>query len=282
MLIDATTAGEGIRYFGVSGEFDPDSPNPFTQDGAYSPAWTSLIIADRWDASDFMGCNTPRTLFLFRLGRRLRSLEWRLADFLRHENRQGRNVILAAPRDMDIDALVERCLAKTPPPHVVRESDPRYVVHSTSMAAGERILADGELKCLSFLMANGTITEPRLGHHGLCEPAEHADYVNLGPWESPWPEAVTSSNQKGRFVALDEPYDPGYRFYFDGHAIIRRGLDVRTGGTYFCVEQRLPLDGFLRAAVRFDDVDPDRTGTWTPATYVLEANRVFRQSVPEA
>lgn len=276
-----TTTGQEIRYFKASSDFDPDSPNPFKDDGAYGLTWTCLIITDPWDPSDFIGCNKARDLFFYRLGRELQSIRWRVADFLRYENQQGRNVILSSPAGLSVDRLVEWALASTPGPHVVRDTDPRYVVHSTSEQCGERILAEGEIESLSLLIAQGTMTEPRLGHHGLSEPPEYADYVNLGSCDSPWPEAVTSSNQKARFVDLNEPYQPGHRFYFDAHKIIRRGLDVRTGGHIFCVKHRLPLDDFLLAVVSVEDVDPEHTRTWTPVSYVAEANRAFNAKLGE-
>ena len=269
------TTGQELRYFAAGSDFCPNAPNPFTDDSAYGPAWTALIVSDADPVGDFMGCNEARDLFFYRLGRSLPALERRAADFVRHENGQGRNVIVALPEDPELGAFLERVLSETPGPHVVRATDPKCVVHSTSWECGKRILADGELKALSLLMAEGAIKEPRLGHHGLCEPAEYADHINFAAHTSPWPEAVVSSNQKGRFVELDEPYRPGYRFYFDAHKIIRQGLDVRTGCHYFCVRHRLPLDGLLLEAIGLEDVDPEEKATWTPRSYAVEANRAF-------
>ncbi len=193
----------------------------------------------------------------------------------RYEKIVGRNVILAAPQDVNLGDLVRESLEGTPGAGVVRPSDARYVVHSTVTESGKKILQDGELRSYVFLKSEGFMKEPRLGHKGLEEPEDFLDLINFAVWTSPWPEAVISSNQKNRFVTLDEAYMPGYRFYFDAHKIIESGRAVRTGSAIFAVQRHLPLSDFLITCLTAKDVHNVSDEPWTPRRFSEEANALF-------
>jgi hypothetical protein len=267
----------GMTYFKVPRMFTRNDKNPFTEDGTYGPGWSGFFVLDRRDGYAFMGTGNAG-LFAYEYCRDAGNLSEILADFLRYEDRYERNVILSFPSDIDIDGFVEHALTTTPEPHTIRETDPRYLVHSTSLSAGRRILEEGELKSLARLAADGSeASAPRLGFHTLGEPPDYAEHICLGSFDSVGPERVTAENAAGRFLADPENqiYEPGIRFYFDCHKIIQAGLDVRLVGA-IRVHDILPLDPYLLASITLEDVDPNReVKEWTPKIFTVAANELF-------
>jgi hypothetical protein len=266
-----------MRFFKAPGTFTRNDRNPFTGDGTYGPHWSGFLVLDRHDDYAFMGTGEAG-LFVYEFCRDVDNLSEIVADFLRYEEQYERNVILSFPSDIDVDAFVVHALAATPQPHVVRETDPKYLVHSTSLSAGRKILAEGELKCLARLSAEGSeASAPRLGFHTLGEPPDYAEHICFGSFDSVGPERVTAENAAGRFLADPENqvYEPGIRFYFDCHRIIQADLDVRIVGA-IKVRDILPLDPYLVTSITLDDVDPNReVKEWTPRSFTVSANELF-------
>ena len=266
------------RYLIPPRQCTPDNQNPFSAAGAYEPGFTGLAIIE--DGDPFVGLSKT-DLFHYKFRRDDPNIEAIVADFLRYENDHGCTPILFFPEDMDIDNFVRHALRTTPPPHVIRDTDPKYLLHSTSLRAGEQILRDQELKSFAVLSRDHPA---RLDWHGLRssslgEPAEYADQINLGLMDNPGGETVQASHAAGRFLSPDDSYTPGFRFYFDGHRIIKDKLDVRIAWTVK-VRNRLPLDPYLVAAISVTDVNPRReTENWTPRLFTEQANIVFLQQV---
>jgi hypothetical protein len=249
-------------------------PNPYAQEDAPPGGWTHAEIEDKRRGWSFTG-PTPRRMFSVRWDRDVPNLMSRLADLLRYESRHGRAVLLCVPPDIDGDTFVKDALAQTPPPHVVRDSDPKWVTHSTDLDAWTRIRADGALKSSATLLAEGAKPDD-LGFRVLGEPAEYADYVMLGSMERVGGEHVVASRQAGRIVTdEDRPYEPGVRLYFDNHALIRAGLGERDGAHLIKAAGRLPLEPYLVEAVSARDVEVEASVAWTPATFHAAANASF-------
>jgi hypothetical protein len=268
-----------IRFFKAPSGWSYNNKNPFTKDGNYGQKWTSFCILDRSGDRVFVGRGT-NGLYSYRLSRDVKNMEHKLADFLRYENAHGRNVILSFPRDIDTEAFANESISETPEAAVIRENDPKWVVHSTNLEAWKQIQRDGELRSLSRLLKEGKKVKT-IGFHALGEPSEYADYVMLGSIYNRGTEMVLSSNMKGR-ICLDEnmPYEPGVRLYFDNHAIIRSSLGVRDGEHIIKVHDHLPLKPFLLMAVGINDVDPERkVKEWTPKKFVEVANKIFLMKI---
>jgi hypothetical protein len=264
-----------VRYLRAPRDWTPADPNPFTEDGRHGAAWTCFCLDPDVPPLGVSGCG-PNGLFVFRIASGAADVRARLADFLRYENARGRSPIVACLDGSDVDAWVGAALTQTPEPHLVRPSDPLWVVHSTTLEAWRRIQAEGVLKC-GRLVAEA----PRLGQTALGEPPDYDDYIILGDAEVVYPECVVASQQGGRIVVEpDADYSPGARLYLDNHRIIREGLGVRDGLHLMKVLGRLPLHSFLTAALTVRDLDlpPGRTG-WTPNTFFRAANEEFRRRI---
>jgi len=267
------------EHFKAPPTWDYRSGNPFTPGGSYGAEWSCFRIPVPSEPHSFNG-RGANGLYVFCPGHSCGNLEERLADFLRYESAHGRRVIVAAPSDIDVDALVKRSLLNTPDGRVVRRTDPRWVVHSTPLESWRGIQKSGELWSLARL-AKETASIAGIGARELGDPQDYAEYVTLGDVDSLGPEFVVASHQRGTVTTNETvPYGPGQRLYFDCHRIIRDGIACRDGLHTVKVRDRLPLKPYLAAAVGVKDVDP--TGavpTWTPRLFVPRANAHFREMI---
>lgn len=262
-----------MRYFRAPVGYEPDGTNPFSSDGHYGSDWVGLHLTD--EDQSFIG-ESKTGLFFYRFNRKLSNIECIAADFLRYENEHNRNAIFFVPEDIDMETFVDSALANTPKSHVLRDSDPKYLVHTTSLGAAKEILRDGEVKSLSKLSQEGRDPKwHRLRSACLGEPPEYGDHINLGAIDDLWCEVVPASHTNGQFMTLEDEYEPGMRFYFDAHRIIQAGLDIRIVGA-IKVFDSLALSPFLITSVSLDDIDPDRKiNIWTPKFFTEQANKVF-------
>src|ERR1035437_6406014 len=104
---------------------DPEGPNPRRSDGVYPQNTTGLLVMEAGPA--FIG-RSRSGLFHYKFSKDTTGLEAIIADLIRYEQAQGRELILFLPGEREGQHVIERALAGTPPPHVVRETDPCYLV----------------------------------------------------------------------------------------------------------------------------------------------------------
>jgi len=261
-----------MKYYKSSADWTPAAaPNPFSADGRYGPEW----ICFRIDVINRANCccgGGKNGLFTFILGADTPDFKCRLAYFLRYNQRQKRNVIISCPESIDLDTFIEQALAETPDKNHVRPTDPRWVVHSTTLAAWHDICQDGMLKSLALLREEGNQTIG-LGIDKLGDPPDFANYVMLGSMEAVSPEIVVASREENQIIDdTNRPYVPGVRIYIDNHLIIRDGLTVRDGLHNTKVRQRLPLSPYMAAAITAKDFPQQM---WRPRTFSKAANKLF-------
>ena len=266
--------GRKHEYMIAPPGWTPDDDNPFSVGGKYEPGCSCIALRDG-DERMWYGAGDNGLLALH-VRAELPDVRERVADFVRYENGQGRVPIVAMPERLCGGRFVEDALSQVPDAAQVRDSDPRWVVHSTSEAAWRLIQSDGTLRALSEL--SGEERRPGgLGIRDLGEPPDFAEHVILGRIDSLSAEIVVSSQQKRRLC--DDPdasYEPGVRLYFDGHAIITSGLAVRDGRHTLKVHRRLLLRTFLAAAVGTGDVEwPEGKTSRTPRAFTAAANAAF-------
>jgi hypothetical protein len=274
-----------LKYVIAPPGWSPQDKNPFSKDGRYGPEWSAFCLLERDDDQFFTGKSGDGP-FSARFGRKVPSLEARLADFLRYENRHGRMVILAAPVEIDLENLVREALANTPETTHIRPNDPSVLVHSTTLEAWERIQEDRELKAASQIeskihASNNRASLNPVEEYLKNEPPEYRDYIMFGDTSTCTPEMVVASSQAGRFLLEENAaYTPGTRLYFDNNRIIQDGRGTRDGIHVMKVFQRLPLEPYLLAAVSVKEIDPSgKVERWTLRSFVDEANRFYRLSL---
>jgi hypothetical protein len=264
-----------VDYIVAPDGWDHREPNPFTSDGTYDAGWSCFQILDGPEGTFYSGRGASG-LYAAALWSGEPTLADRLADFLRYEAWHARRTIVAGPAGMDVESIVKRALAATPEASVVRRSDPRWAVHSTTRAGWDAIRVCGELRSVAALRDAGHQVSP-LGAELLGEPEEYAEYVMLGPIGHASSEIVAASQLEGAMVADENaPYQPGARLYFDCHGIIRAGIAVRDGLHLVKVRERLPLDPHIVAVITPADLGPEgTTREWTPRTFTEAANARF-------
>jgi hypothetical protein len=264
-----------MKFFTAPSGWSTKDKNPFSIDGLYGPQWTCLCLDDINSVIDYCGCGET-SLYTFRLGYNSRYSKRRIADFLRYEKMNARNVILSFPSGVDIDSFVADALITTPEPDDVRKEDPRWVVHSTNLDAWKEIQQEGCLKSLSLLHEEGKSVKT-VGFHQLGEPPEFADYIMFGKIDVVNSEHVVASQQKGYiFTEADVPYTPGVRLYFDNHKLIKSGLGIRDGLHTIKVYHKLSLVPFLKEAILVTELAlPQACSEWTPNTFYKAANTEF-------
>ena len=142
------------------------------------------------------------SLFCHYFGLQDATLIPRLADYLRYEEAQHRNMIVSCPLHTSHERLVTQALEETPSQNRVRKSDPRWIVHSTTLERGKRILSDGASKSQRLLIEEGDLSAHQTGYSNFREPPDDLDHVNFAAVASPWAEAVVRSNHTGEFGVI--------------------------------------------------------------------------------
>ncbi|MCE5324162.1 hypothetical protein LLG46_12725 [bacterium] len=267
-----------LTYYIAPPGWTADSPNPFSQDGSYE-GWSCFQIENDLDQK-FVHGKAKSGLFHMRFGPNVDKIEERLADFLRYEPQHGRQVIMACPDDIDVDALVERVLMQHSEGSYLTPEESRWLVHSTDLQAWESIKKCGELRSLARLNRDGE-NVLALGIMELGEPSDYAEYVMLGVPGYIGPENVVASRKVGKiFTQEDTPYTPGARLYFDGRRIIEDGLAVYDGVHPMKVHDHLPLEPYLVLAVTTETVDPEsKVAEWTPRKFLDAADFYFFEHI---
>ena len=233
----------------------------------------STIIIDK-NIQGFTGGRGPRGCYCLTLNPDAEDFAYHVADFIRYENAHGRNVRFK-PRSFDPTDALRRVPDSG---STLRPSDSPFVVHSTTLAAYEKILRDGQLKSTSLLRKEGK-TQHAIGFLPLGEPPDYLDYVMFAPadgWGS-GSEIVVNSHMQGKpCFDANAPYEPQARMYFDARKIIEDGLAVRDGGHSLKVYGALPLEGYLLRTVLAGDVAlPPGAVHWTPTLFTEAANALF-------
>jgi len=273
----AVVETNSAMYFVAPAGFAHGAVNPFDPTGSFGDGWSGFFILDRTDGYGFTG-TAGTDLFTYQFSKTEPFLQEKLADFIRYENSHSRKVIVSGPKEMGIPQFIDYALSSTPPPHKIRNSDQRYVVHSTTRANGESILKEGRLRS-PYDLKQGNRNLDSLRFLSLGEPKDYADHIWFADLGAIGPEVVVASNQMKAYVA-DVQYEPGYRFYFDNHKIITAGKDLRVlSGTR--VLKQIDLDGFCVMHVGTKDLEPQ--SHWMPSEFTVRADQFFwsRMRTPE-
>jgi hypothetical protein len=249
--------------------YAPDNENPFTPDGRYGRSWTILKIDSYFEGVLYQQCTchgcyevtiSPQYSYFYEL----------IADFIQYESEYNRKILLVAERDINLE------FSTNYKERIIRPSDPRYLIHSTTLARYEKIVADGLLKSPNRLKNEGCPVKS-IGLKPLCEPEDYLDYIMFAKGGVA-PELVVNSHLCG-IVNYDPfaQYTPQVRLYFDGYKMVTDGLIVRnvTSMAY----DNVPLR-YLVKAVTADDLKlPDGDANWTPFAFSEAADIYMRQYI---
>jgi hypothetical protein len=262
---DDVSAMEDVFF--VNDEWIPSVMNPFTSDGAYGNCWSAFIYDQ--SISGYTNFFPEAKVYSLAVNPGVDSGFHRLKDFVSYETRYRRNVILKTGALCRNEVLEK--LQNTNDTERIREIDPKWLVHSTTLEAWQAIQREGALLSPSMLKCAGKeVTE--IGLQALLEPADYSDYVMLDVLDG-CGELVVNSRKLG-YVCTDPgmPYTPGIRLYFNAHEIIKDGLGVRDGLHVLKVYHKLPLERYMVMGVDSNKLENCR---WTPSAFTGAANQYF-------
>lgn len=202
--------------------------------------------------------------------------DWKLAagDFMEFQETAGKNVILVMS-EAEFAEVRREYQNHSSRECVLRENEPRVLVHSTTMNNWLQIQKDGMLKSWNRLRADGAQIESQPIGAQLGDPADFSNFIMFGGGVTG--EIVVNSKQTGRIVMdIDCAYHSGARLYFDAEKIARDGLLIRDGA-HVKVEERLPLDPYLIWAATWRTLNLPGQIT-TPRLFAELADRQFSEN----
>lgn len=252
----------------------PLKNNPFSDDGQYGENWSAFVYDAHIDYCTNM-LNGAK-VYTLRVSPEFDFQHERLFDFVRYETSYNRNLIIKSIEiegghiKKSIDELEYDDLTK------VRETDPKWMVHSSTKELWKSIKETGSLLSPSELKERH-IEVKEIGLKALMEPKDYSEYIMLDVLNG-CGEIVVNSRQLGH-VCTDPnaSYNPGIRLYFDAHRIIEDGLATRDGLHLLKVKKELPLERYLVGVIEKDLLEPK--DVWTPTTYTEAANNYFLNTI---
>ena len=244
--------------------WSPTKSNPFELNGEYGDRWSAFVYD--FSISTYSNIYENSCLYTLSVNPLYDTKQQRLCDFIKYEIGYGRNVIIQANGVTLPDETFQLKDDKK-----VRESDPKWMVHSTTEKSWESIRQTGALFSPIELKKRG-IPICEIGLLPMLEPKDYSDYIMLDILDG-CGELVVNSHQLG-YVCTNPhmEYKPGVRLYFDAHKIIQNGLAVRDGLHILKVKNKLSLAEYMVMAVNEQMLKPE---CWTPTSYTENANNYF-------
>lgn len=263
-----------VNIFFASTTWTPADLNPFSLDGEYGYKWSSFVYNE--NISQYTNSYPNAKVYSLSVNPDIDENFEKIVDFISYESYYNRNIILCVPeriREILKVTLFENKFSITS--KEIRNSDNRWLVHSTTNELWKKIKLSGSLLSPNMLRSKGeTIHE--IGLKELLEPSDYSDFVMLDIMNG-CGELVVNSRQLG-FVCLDAniEYKPGVRLYFDAHKIIKDGLAIRDGLHILKIKNSLPLDKYLVLAI---DQSFFENKKWTPSSFTDQSNNFFNSYV---
>lgn len=260
----------------ISSSWSPRKENPFSSNGCYGENWSAFIYDD--GVKYYSNILEGAKVYTLRVSPQMDEFHERLSDFVRYEVFYNRNVIISCAENEinNLKLFINKLDFNTE--NTLRDTDTKWMVHSTTEEAWQSIQEIGVLLAPSELRKlNKNITE--IGLRPLLEPKDYSDYVMLDILNG-CGEIVVNSRQLG-YICVNHniSYNPGIRLYFDAHKIIKDGLGTRDGLHILKVKGKIPLDKYLLQVVSKNSLN--YRDTWTPNTYTEYANKFFLEKMKD-
>ena len=247
--------------------FTENNINPITK-SEYDSSWLVLVLTSDIDATMIVGADNC-CAYTIKISKQLHD-DWRMAvgDFVDYCDTNSLNGIIAITEDEYKD-VKSYYVGHSNNETVLRDYEPKILVHSTSMENWIQIQKDGMLKSWNSL--NITDKEP-IGKQ-LGDPVRFRDYIMFGGGVSG--EIVVNSKQSGKIIMdIDADYKTGARLYFDAVKLAKNGLLVRDGA-HIKVKDYLPLVPYLIWTATWDKVGL-KSQISTPRKFAELSDRVFK------
>jgi len=263
-----------LNIYFASSNWKPTDNNPFLADGSYGEKWSAFIYDESIKNSYTNVYPDTKVYSLVVKPQSDKEFE-RLTDFVIYETSYDRNVILKIPDNIS-ESIVDKLETSIKnSKNIIRATDVKWLVHSTTKQLWEEIKKVGKLLSPSCLKRCGKEVN-EIGLKALLEPVDYSNFIMLDVLDG-CGELVVNSRQRGH-ICLDPniEYIPGVRIYFNAHKIISDGLATRDGLHVLKVFERLSLDKYMVLVIK--DTMLIRQ-VWTPTVYTQFSNEFFLKKV---
>lgn len=239
----------------------------------FDDSWIILMLTDSADYQMFCGSENG-SAYILRISKKYHGWEFAVCDFLGFHTSANKNIILIA-NESDIQYAKKKYANHSYNERILRENEPRVLVHSTTYESWRSIRRDGYLKSWNTLQAENKIAESSPIGALLSDPADFSDYImfSCGAVSG---EIVVASKQNGK-ITMDEnvAYRSGVRLYFDLEKIAADGLLLRDG-EHLKVKCKMPLKPYLLWYSDYKRIGlPSRITT--PIEFTVKSNAEFNK-----
>ncbi len=246
--------------------FTENCINPITN-FPYNDSWVVFILTDSKDYNMFIGSENGCT-YTVKFSR-FANEDWHFAlcDFIGYNEAKGKNIILVL-KAVELEEARKTYTGHSYNETTLRESEPKFLVHSTTLESYKAIQKDGMLKSFNKLNLQGEPIGAKLG-----DPNDFSDYIMFSDGGVTG-EIIVNSKQKGKIIMdINDEYIPGARLYFDAEKIANDGLLIRDG-CHLKVKNELPLIPYLIFTATAESVVIDKIST--PKEFSEKADKKFK------
>ncbi len=256
-------------------EFIENCTNPITNQ-PYDSSWVIWQLTDSNDYKMMVG-SFNNCAYTVKYSRFFDGWEMSVCDFIEFSRNQNKNIILVIS-EKDLITAKKKYHGHSFDEPILRDGEPIYAVHSTSLENWEHIQKDGCLKSWNILKAENAISEEKPIGSILGDPKDFSDYIMFG--KDIAGEIVVNSKQQGK-ISMDEnaEYLTGARLYFDIKKIAADGLAVRDGA-HLKVKDTLPLFPYLIWTATWKNTGL-KSRISTPKIFCEKANQAFNKRFPQ-
>ncbi len=227
-----------------------DSMNPITK-CKYDSSWIILMLTDSTDYQQMCG-SVNGCAYTIKVSRtNYKYWEMSVCDFISFCDANNKNAILVMS-ETDLNTAKKHYGSHMYNEPFLRENEPSFLIHSTSLRSWNQIKSDGLLKSWNILKREQNIAEEKPIGAQLGDPEDFSDYIMFGSGITG--EIIVNSKQQGKII-MDEnaEYLTGARLYFDARKMAYDGLLLRDG-CHIKVKDTLPLNPYLIWAATWDSL----------------------------
>lgn len=199
------------------------------------------ILTDTKDYNSF--CGLENSIYTVKISKQYKYWYYDLCDMIGFYHNSDVDLILDIP-DSDIELATSLYGNHRFDEKALRDYETAVMVHTTTIEAYNKIMADGAIKCWNILKQQRKDFEDKPIGSLLGDIKDFSNYVMLSPI-SVNNEIIVASKQKNCIdVDPNQTYRAGCRFYLDAKKLAGDGLLLRDG-QHIKVKDKIPLDKYM-------------------------------------
>lgn len=250
--------------------FEPRHINPFTEE-RYNGDWIVFCLTNS-ENYEIVNGKGNSSVYSLKVSKKHTQWELNLMDFIEYENSYCKNMILSVAEE-DLIKAKEAYENHHYNEALLRENEPKVMIHSTTREEWEQIKKDGCLKSWNSLKKEeSNCTKQTIGEL-LGDPDNYRDYIMFSNSNVSSEIVILSEENNKIIMEEDKEYRTGARLYFDIEKIANDGLLVRDG-CHLKVKDMLPLDKYLLWTATWESLNLESEYS-TPRKFTSISNETF-------